>query len=153
MSGARCRGRRHGQRVTALPTTEYPRFLDGRHRRLRDRRDGLGLRAFGRVPVGSLDLLVIDEAGQFSLANTIAVSAAARNLLLLGDPQQLPQVSQGTHPEPVDESALGWLAAEPRFAAPRPWTTSSNGRGACIPRCASGSPSCRTRAGSTRRRR
>ena len=32
-----------------------------------------------------------------------------RNLLLLGDPQQLPQVSQGTHPEPVDTSALGWL--------------------------------------------
>jgi superfamily I DNA and/or RNA helicase len=28
---------------------------------------------------------------------------------LLGDPQQLPQVSQGTHPEPVDTSALGWL--------------------------------------------
>ena len=57
----------------------------------------------------SLDLLVIDEAGQFCLANTIAVSRAARNLLLLGDPQQLPQVSQGTHPEPVDGSALGWL--------------------------------------------
>ena len=63
------------------------------------------------VPAGSLDLLVIDEAGQFSLANTLAVSAAATRLLLLGDPQQLPQVTQGTHPEPVDESALGWLAA------------------------------------------
>jgi len=58
----------------------------------------------------SLDLLVVDEAGQFSLANTLAVSAAAENLLLLGDPQQLPQVSQGTHPEPVDGSALGWVA-------------------------------------------
>ncbi|MGG7101687.1 TM0106 family RecB-like putative nuclease [Rhodococcus sp. 24CO] len=63
-----------------------------------------------RVPPGSLDLLVVDEAGQFALANTIAVAVSARNLLLLGDPQQLPQVSQGTHPEPVDESALGWLA-------------------------------------------
>ncbi|KZF11893.1 nuclease [Rhodococcus sp. EPR-157] len=63
-----------------------------------------------RVVPGSLDLLVVDEAGQFSLANTIAVAGSARNLLLLGDPQQLPQVSQGTHPEPVDESALGWLA-------------------------------------------
>ena len=63
------------------------------------------------VPSGSLDLLVIDEAGQFSLANTLAVSRAAKRLLLLGDPQQLPQVSQGAHPEPVDESALGWLAA------------------------------------------
>nr|BFF14281.1 hypothetical protein GCM10025699_55840 [Microbacterium flavescens] len=59
---------------------------------------------------GSLDLLVIDEAGQFSLAPTIASSVAAQRLLLLGDPQQLPQVSQGSHPEPVDRSALGWLA-------------------------------------------
>ncbi|MDQ1512332.1 MAG: hypothetical protein QOC59_174, partial [Microbacteriaceae bacterium] len=62
------------------------------------------------VPRGELDLLVIDEAGQYSLANTIAVGVAARNLLLLGDPQQLPQVSQGLHPEPVDRSALGWLS-------------------------------------------
>lgn len=62
-----------------------------------------------RIEQQSLDLLVVEEAGQFSLANTIAVARAARNLLLLGDPQQLPQVSQGTHPEPVDASALGWL--------------------------------------------
>ncbi|HEV7419527.1 MAG TPA: TM0106 family RecB-like putative nuclease [Mycobacterium sp.] len=62
-----------------------------------------------RVVPGSLDLLVVEEAGQFSIANTIAVARSARNLLLLGDPQQLPQVSQGTHPEPVDASALGWL--------------------------------------------
>jgi len=63
-----------------------------------------------RLPSAPLDLLVVDEAGQFSLAQTFAVAASARNLLLLGDPQQLPQVSQGTHPEPVDRSALGWLA-------------------------------------------
>lgn len=63
------------------------------------------------VPAGSLDLLVIDEAGQFSLANTLAVARASSRLLLLGDPQQLPQVSQGAHPEPVDESALGWISA------------------------------------------
>lgn len=62
------------------------------------------------VPPDSLDLLVIDEAGQFSLANTLAVSRATRRLLLLGDPQQLPQVSQGHHPEPVDVSALSWLS-------------------------------------------
>ncbi|WP_427133577.1 TM0106 family RecB-like putative nuclease [Pseudarthrobacter sp. S9] len=63
------------------------------------------------VPARSLDLLVIDEAGQFSLANTLAVAQASSRLLLLGDPQQLPQVSQGSHPEPVDESALGWISA------------------------------------------
>ncbi|MEV7609961.1 TM0106 family RecB-like putative nuclease [Microbacterium sp. NPDC089320] len=62
-----------------------------------------------RVERGGLDLLVVDEAGQFSLASTIAVAAGAKSLLLLGDPQQLPQVSQGAHPEPVDTSALGWV--------------------------------------------
>ncbi len=64
-----------------------------------------------RVGRRSLDLLVVDEAGQFSLAATIASAMSARSLLLLGDPQQLPQVSQGTHPEPVDGSALGFLSA------------------------------------------
>ncbi|MEO3761274.1 TM0106 family RecB-like putative nuclease [Mycobacterium sp. B14F4] len=87
---------------------EYPAFIAG------ERGCVVGGTAWdfanaGRVPRGSLDLLVIEEAGQYSLANTIAVASAAKNLLLLGDPQQLPQVSQGTHPEPVDCSALGWL--------------------------------------------
>ena len=63
------------------------------------------------VDDGELDVLVIDEAGQYSLANTLAVARCTSRLLLLGDPQQLPQVSQGIHPEPVDESALGWLSA------------------------------------------
>ena len=67
-----------------------------------------------KIPRLALDLLVIEEAGQFSLANTIAVAPSARNLLLLGDPQQLPQVSQGTHPEPVDQSAMGWLVSDGR---------------------------------------
>jgi len=66
----------------------------------------------GRVARGLLDLLVIDEAGQFSLASTIAAGVSARNLLLLGDPQQLPQVSQNSHPEPIDESVLGWVAQD-----------------------------------------
>ncbi|MCB7135994.1 TM0106 family RecB-like putative nuclease [Cellulosimicrobium marinum] len=65
--------------------------------------------AADRLPARTLDLLVVDEAGQFSLASTVAVARAADRLLLLGDPQQLPQVSQGTHPEPVDRSVLGWL--------------------------------------------
>ena len=73
-----------------------------------------------RVPTGSLDVLVVDEAGQFSLTNTVAAARAARSVLLLGDPQQLPQVSTGVHSYPVDVSALGWLsdgaaALDPRF--------------------------------------
>jgi uncharacterized protein len=46
----------------------------------------------------SLDYLFIDEAGQVSLADAIAMGTAASNLVLLGDPQQLPQVRQGVHP-------------------------------------------------------
>ena len=65
-----------------------------------------------RIGRGQLDLVVVDEAGQFSLAKTLACSVAGDRLLLLGDPQQLPQVSQGTHPDPVDASALGWLIGD-----------------------------------------
>ncbi|HEU6439579.1 MAG TPA: TM0106 family RecB-like putative nuclease [Terriglobales bacterium] len=54
-----------------------------------------------------LDTLVVDEAGQLSLANAVAVSPAARNLVLLGDPQQLDQPLQGAHPPGAEASALG----------------------------------------------
>ena len=57
----------------------------------------------------AVDVLFIDEAGQFSLANAIAVSAAARSLVLLGDPQQLDQPTQGTHPAGAGRSALAHL--------------------------------------------
>jgi predicted RecB family nuclease len=58
---------------------------------------------------GSVDALVVDEAGQVSLANAIAVSAAAPILVLLGDPQQLDQPLQGTHPPGTERSALAHL--------------------------------------------
>jgi hypothetical protein len=48
---------------------------------------------------GTLDVLLVDEAGQVSLANTIALSGAARNLVFVGDPQPLSQPLKGTHPE------------------------------------------------------
>lgn len=59
-----------------------------------------------------LDLIVIDEAGQYALANTLAVVSAAKRALLLGDPQQLPQVSQGSHMEPVNASVLTHLLGD-----------------------------------------
>lgn len=46
-----------------------------------------------------LGIVFIDEAGQFSLASAIAVATSAENVVLLGDPQQLPQVTQASHPE------------------------------------------------------
>ncbi|MEU2035737.1 AAA domain-containing protein [Nocardia amamiensis] len=60
------------------------------------------------VPRETLDLLLIADAGRFALADTVAVAASARNLLLLGDP--VPSAARGTHPAPVGESVLGWLA-------------------------------------------
>ena len=61
---------------------------------------------------GTVDVLVIDEAGQMSLANTLAVCQAARSLVLLGDPRQLDQPIQGVHPPGADVSALGHLLGE-----------------------------------------
>lgn len=57
----------------------------------------------------SLDYLFIDEAGQVSLANALAASTAARNVVLLGDPLQLAQVSQGSHPDGAGVSVLDHL--------------------------------------------
>jgi uncharacterized protein len=54
----------------------------------------------------SVDVLVVDEAGQFSLANTLAVAPAGHSLVLLGDQQQLRQPKKGSHPDGVDVSAL-----------------------------------------------
>jgi len=48
---------------------------------------------------GAVDILFVDEAGQASLANVLAMSQAANSLVLLGDPQQLEQPQRGTHPE------------------------------------------------------
>jgi len=56
-----------------------------------------------------VDVLVIDEAGQFSLANAVAVASAARSMVLLGDPQQLTQPTQAVHPDGAGISALDHL--------------------------------------------
>jgi uncharacterized protein len=62
--------------------------------------------------LGAVDVLFIDEAGQLSLANALAVSGAADSLVLLGDPNQLPQVSQGIHPEGAGAAALEHLVGD-----------------------------------------
>jgi uncharacterized protein len=54
----------------------------------------------------TVDYLVVDEAGQLSLIDTLASSASAKNLILMGDPQQLKQPIKGTHPEGTELSAL-----------------------------------------------
>ena len=67
---------------------------------------------------GAVDVLVIDEAGQMSLANTLAVCPAAGSLVLLGDPRQLDQPIQGVHPPGAHVSALGHLLGGSATVAP-----------------------------------
>ncbi|MFL5675082.1 MAG: DEAD/DEAH box helicase, partial [Chloroflexota bacterium] len=59
--------------------------------------------------VGAVDVLFVDEAGQISLANVVAVARASASLVLLGDPQQLDQPLKGTHPPGAERSALAHL--------------------------------------------
>ncbi|HUG95608.1 MAG TPA: TM0106 family RecB-like putative nuclease [Pleomorphomonadaceae bacterium] len=60
----------------------------------------------------AVDVLFVDEAGQMSLANTLAAASGATSLVLLGDPQQLDQPLQGAHPPGADRSALAHLLGE-----------------------------------------
>ncbi|HET9242777.1 MAG TPA: TM0106 family RecB-like putative nuclease [Gaiella sp.] len=67
---------------------------------------------------GFLDTLIVDEAGQVALADVLAVGHAARNLVLLGDPNQLPQVSQGAMPDEAKASVLGHLLDDAKTVPP-----------------------------------
>lgn len=60
----------------------------------------------------TLDWLFVDEAGQVGLANMVAMGRAARNIVLVGDPRQLPQVIQGAHPDPANLSCLDWMLGD-----------------------------------------
>jgi uncharacterized protein len=59
-----------------------------------------------------VDVLFIDEAAQMSLASVLGVTQAARTIVLLGDPRQLEQPMQGSHPEGADVSALQHILGE-----------------------------------------
>ncbi|MGW4632380.1 DEAD/DEAH box helicase [Nocardia sp. NPDC004415] len=96
-----------GPEWSAIDAARYPRFLD----------NAVNGCVIGGTPAdfvddalilpGSLDLLVIADAGETSVPDTVAVAVSARNLLLVGDPQ--PPRAQAAHPLPVQVSALGWL--------------------------------------------
>ncbi len=98
----------------------------------------------------AFDLLFIDEAGQFALANAAAVSLAATNVVLLGDPQQLPQVTQADHPDGSGASVLEHLLDGAQHDR-RPTAACCSPRpGACTPTSARSSPSAATTPGCTR---
>jgi predicted RecB family nuclease len=66
----------------------------------------------------TLDVLFVDEAGQMSLANVLAVAQSAKSIVLLGDPQQLEQPLRGSHPEGAEASALEHLLAGEKTIPP-----------------------------------
>jgi uncharacterized protein len=67
---------------------------------------------------GQFDYLFIDEAGQVSLADAVAMSPCAENVVLLGDPQQLPHVTQCVHPGGAGVSVLEHLLGDAATVAP-----------------------------------
>ncbi len=66
----------------------------------------------------AVDVLFIDEAAQMSLANVLAVSQAARAVVLIGDPRQLDQPMQGSHPDGTDVSALDHILGDQQTIPP-----------------------------------
>jgi uncharacterized protein len=60
----------------------------------------------------AVDVMFVDEAGQLSLIDTLALAQATKNLVLLGDPQQLKQPQKGSHPEGTEVSALEHILQE-----------------------------------------
>ena len=115
---------RVGQRVDG-EDDDTDGFGSERIRKPEDARAGLANRAWDVVGAtswlwarpdmeGAVDVLFVDEAGQLSLAAVCSVAGAASSVVLLGDPNQLPQVSQGTHPEGAEASALEHLVGEAR---------------------------------------
>lgn len=68
--------------------------------------------------IGSVDILFVDEAGQFTLADAVAVSAAAPAMVLVGDPRQLEQPQQGVHPPGSHVSALDQMLLDSATISP-----------------------------------
>lgn len=56
------------------------------------------------------DLLIVDEAGQVTLADALAVAQCAPVVVALGDPQQLAAPVQAAHDEAVNKSLLEYLS-------------------------------------------
>ncbi|MGN6366477.1 TM0106 family RecB-like putative nuclease [Asticcacaulis taihuensis] len=73
---------------------------------------------FARYEAPAFDYLFVDEAGQVSLANILAMSRSAHNLVLVGDPMQLPQPLQGVHPGASGQSCLEYLIDGHRVIPP-----------------------------------
>ncbi|MFD6388938.1 AAA domain-containing protein [Nocardia sp. NPDC060259] len=96
-----------GPEWSAIDADRYPRFLDNAVNGCVIGGTTADFVDDTLIAPEALDLLVIADAGECSLADTVAVAVSARNLLLIGDP--VPAPAQAAHPERVQVSALEWL--------------------------------------------
>ncbi len=116
---------RDGTAVIALQRTDAEHLIhDPRVRQVETSEVASGLAAGANLVAGTgwvfvgerqrdaVDVLFVDEAGQISLANVVAMSGAASSIVLLGDPQQLDQPLQGTHPPGAERSALAHVLGD-----------------------------------------
>jgi uncharacterized protein len=110
---------RAGERVQLAAKVNEPSEATGHVREIADNEEALAALASDVDVLGgtawlwsrpeamrTADVLFVDEAGQMSLANALAVSQAADSMVLLGDPRQLEQPQQASHPDGVGISAL-----------------------------------------------
>lgn len=114
----------HARIIKVGSSEDDPLIENGMIQHVESNGDGFAALCSGPVVIGGsawlfcrpdfqdeLDCLFIDEAGQFSLANTVAVGLATKNLVLVGDQMQLAQPVQGTHPGESGSSCLNYLLA------------------------------------------
>jgi predicted RecB family nuclease len=109
------------RKVTTVSQVQDPQIIEEtKNEKVVSNLNNGNIRIFGGTPwlwaredmANSVDVLFVDEAGQLSLIDTVAVSQAASNMVLLGDPQQLKQPQQGSHPEGTEVSALEHILKE-----------------------------------------
>ena len=73
---------------------------------------------------GAFDVLFVDEASQMSLANAVAIGSCAKSIVLIGDQNQLPMVTQGVHPGGAAASSLEHLVGDGDDHPSGPWPLS-----------------------------
>jgi predicted RecB family nuclease len=115
------------RKVSSLSETSLPQIIEETNNdKVATAIHGYSIQILGGTPwlwaregmAKSVDVLFVDEAGQLSLIDTIAVSQATKNMVLLGDPQQLKQPQQGSHPEGTEVSSLEHILKDNKTIPP-----------------------------------
>lgn len=115
------------RKVSKVSETPHPQIIEEtKNEKVEAAIQGGSIQILGGTPwlwaregmANSVDVLFVDEAGQLSLIDTVAVSQATKNMVLLGDPQQLKQPQQGSHPEGTEVSSLEHILKDNKTIPP-----------------------------------